>query len=372
MSKFNYITNYISGTKTAKMYIRKPITEPNQGGVSGEDFAREIEYLAAEGVDEVVIDINSVGGSIKEGFTIYTAIKDAPMKTTTRVIGIAASMAGIISQAGDKRVIVDYGIFHAHGPQSPDGSKVDKKILDIMLGSLKTMISVKANLTEAQVADMLSKETILTAVEALQMGLFDEIEETIGVKPVFKLSNGIEELFTLTNTYINKREKMEELQNFLGLENATELDIINSLKVKEEAAETSKNKIEELENALTEKSAEFVALEAKVTELKSAAATKLVSDAVTAGKISEESREKWLKTALNDLGETEELLNGIVKQSKSVSLKNAIAQKVSEDDARKDWDFQKYSQEDPTALEQIKADNPELFEKMLNEYIDAK
>ena len=203
MKNFDYITNYLPGQKAAKLSIKRPIDKDGAKGINGDDFAKEMDFLAEVGVEEVVIEINSIGGSIKEGFSIFSAIKDAPFKTVTRVVGIAASMAGIISQAGDKRVIMDYGIFHAHGPQVPSGKKVDGDLLSKMLGSLKTMIGAKANLSEAQVSEILGKETVLTALEAKEMGFFDEIEITRGEKPELTLTNDLEALYEMANIYIN-------------------------------------------------------------------------------------------------------------------------------------------------------------------------
>ena len=374
MSEFNYITNYIKGKKSAKMYIRKPITGPNEGGINGEEFAREMEYLANEGVDEVTIDINSVGGSIKEGFTIFAAIKDAPFKTTTRVIGIAASMAGIISQAGDKRVILDYGIFHAHGPQVPTGKKVGADVLNLMLGSLKTMIGARAKMSEEKVSEILGKETVLTALEAKDLGLFDEIEQTTGIKPVFVLENGIEELFNLTNQFLTKNEQMKDLQNFLNLENATEVEIIETLKAKQIEAEAAAAKIDELTASLatkeTENEAKVTELSATILELKNEVAIELISSCIAKGQLSEESRKSWTDLAVNDFAGTKELLKGLVKPSNAAILKNVIAEKKADADDRKTWDFQKYSQEDPKGLEALKASDPEAFDALFNAYVD--
>lgn len=386
MEKFDYITNYLTGKKTAKMSIRRPIDRDGVRGINGDEFAREVEFLAAQGVEEVVIDINSIGGSIKEGFSIFSAIKDAPFKTVTRVVGIAASMAGIISQAGDYRIIMDYGIFHAHGPQVPEGKTVEEGLLNKMLGSLKTMISAKADLSEAEVSEILGKETVLTAVEAQKMGFFDEIERTKGIKPELMVSNDVEALFEMANSYINKNQKMDKLNEFLQLENATEEQIISKVsEIKEEAA-----KVEELNNNLEVKSTEIEALtnelkevkesgEAKVeelkntiTELKTKAATELVENSIKLGVISEESKENWITQAVNNLEETKTLLSSFNGETKAADLKNVIKPEESKGVKadRKEWDYQKWSQEDAKGLEQLKADAPEEFEALLNKYLE--
>jgi ATP-dependent Clp protease protease subunit len=375
MENFRYINNYIVGKKTAKMSLNRPIGGENGQSINGADFAREMDYLAEAGVEEVVIEINSPGGNIKEGFSIFAAIKDAPFRTVTKVIGIAASMAGIISQAGDYRIIKDYALFHAHGPQVPKGKEVEADLLNKMLESLKTMIRAKTNLTDEQVNSLLGKETVLTASEALQMGLFDEIEETKGVKPELLISNNVEALYEMANNFITKNDEMKNLNDFLQLENATEEQIIAKvMEIKAEAA-----KVDELNNELTVKATEIESLTNELNEVKEAnkalklqTATDVVDNAIKAGKIKEDSRESWITQAVNDLEVTRSLLLSFAGETKAVRLTNALntESKREEKESRKDWDFQKWSQEDPKGLEQLKADAPEEFEAMLNAYIE--
>jgi ATP-dependent protease ClpP protease subunit len=374
MEKFRYINNYIVGKKTAKMSLNRPIGGDNGPSINGADFAREMDYLAEAGVEEVVIEINSPGGNIKEGFSIFAAIKDAPFRTVTKVIGIAASMAGIISQAGDYRIIKDYGLFHAHGPQVPKGKEVEADLLNKMLESLKTMIRSKTSLSDEQVNALLGKETVLTAQEAFNMGLFDEIEETKGVKPELLVSNNVEALYEMANNFITKNDEMKNLNDFLQLENATEEQIIAKVtEIKAEAA-----KVEELNNELTAKTTEIESLTNELNTVKEAnkalklqAATDVVENAIKAGKIKEDSRESWINQAVNDLDVTRSLLLSFAGETKAVRINNALKVESQREDkeSRKDWDFQKWGQEDPKGLEQLKADAPEEFEALLNAYI---
>lgn len=356
------------------MSLNRPIGGDNGPSINGADFAREMDFLAEAGVEEVVIEINSPGGNIKEGFSIFAAIKDAPFRTVTKVIGIAASMAGIISQAGDYRIIKDYGLFHAHGPQVPKGKEVEADLLNKMLESLKTMIRSKTSLSDEQVNALLGKETVLTAQEAFNMGLFDEIEETKGMKPELLVSNNVEALYEMANNFITKNDEMKNLNDFLQLENATEEQIIAKVtEIKAEAA-----KVEELNNELTAKTTEIESLTNELNTVKEAnkalklqAATDVVENAIKAGKIKEDSRESWINQAVNDLDVTRSLLSSFAGETKAVRINNAlkVEGKKDEKESRKDWDFQKWGQEDPKGLEQLKADAPEEFEALLNAYI---
>jgi len=374
LENFDYITNYKKDDKAVKMSLRRPIDANPDRGINGDTFAREMEFLASAGVEEVVIDINSKGGNIKEGFSIFQSIKDYPGKTTTRVIGIAASMAGMISQAGDDRVIMDYGLFHTHGPQVPSGAKADKKLIEIMKGSLKTILKSKAGISDEESEKLLNGENLFTAVEALNLGFFDRIESSAKAVKL-DATNTIDELYILANNFLNNNNKsnnMKEVITFLGLENeANEEQVLNSVKeLKNEAL-----KIEELTNSLKEQTEaleiakkEAEELENKVKDLKNLAAYDLINEKVKSGLIKAESVEAWQKLAVNNLDETKELLNSLSVTVKAEEIEEEI--KPEETENRKEWDFQQWSQDAPKELEKMKNEQPEKFEELLNNYIN--
>jgi ATP-dependent protease ClpP protease subunit len=373
LKNFEYITNYKKDDKAVKMSLRRPIDANPERGINGDTFAREMEFLASAGVEEVIIDINSKGGNIKEGFSIFQSIKDYPGKTTTRVIGIAASMAGMISQAGDERVIMDYGLFHTHGPQVPSGAKADKKLIEIMKGSLKTILKSKAGITDEESEKLLNGENLFTAVEALNLGFFDRIESSAKAVKL-DANNTIDELYILANNFLNnhKSNTMKEVITFLGLENeANEEQVLNSVKeLKNEAL-----KIEELTNSLKEQTEaleiakkEAEELENKVKDLKNLAAYDLINEKVKSGLIKAESVEAWQKLAVNNLDETKELLNSLSVTVKAEEIEEEI--KPEETENRKEWDFQQWSQDAPKELEKMKNEQPEKFEELLNNYIN--
>ncbi|MBF6630659.1 MAG: Clp protease ClpP [Comamonas sp.] len=58
--------------------------------------------LRAIGVRDVVVNINSPGGDMFEGVTIYNLLRMHQAKVTINVLGLAASAASIIAMAGDE------------------------------------------------------------------------------------------------------------------------------------------------------------------------------------------------------------------------------------------------------------------------------
>ena len=63
---------------------------------------------------DVVVNINSPGGSFFEGLAIYNALRLHPHNVTVNVIGVAASAASIIAMAGDTINIAKAGFLMNH------------------------------------------------------------------------------------------------------------------------------------------------------------------------------------------------------------------------------------------------------------------
>lgn len=71
--------------------------------------------LRAIGADEdVVVNINSPGGSLIEGVAIYNLLREHKGKVTVKVLGMAASAASVIAMAGDEILIGRAAFFMVH------------------------------------------------------------------------------------------------------------------------------------------------------------------------------------------------------------------------------------------------------------------
>ena len=91
------------------------------GGILGSDFEREILSLDDKGKKRIRVYINSVGGSVIDGMSIYNAIIHTKTPVDTYCVGIAASIAGVIFTAGKNRYIADYGLLMIHNPYRETG-----------------------------------------------------------------------------------------------------------------------------------------------------------------------------------------------------------------------------------------------------------
>ena len=92
------ITNKAGPKATIRLY-----TEIGFFGVTADEFAEGLEEITA---DEIEVQINSMGGDVFDGIAIFNALRSHPAKITTRVDGMAASIASVVVQAGDERVML--------------------------------------------------------------------------------------------------------------------------------------------------------------------------------------------------------------------------------------------------------------------------
>lgn len=132
--------------------------------------------------DPLVVDINSPGGSVTDGFALYDAIRAKQGGTTTRNLGLAASAASIVFLGGKKRVMRPNSFLMIHNPwmfsagdadQLENQAETLRKMEDVLVG----IYVANSNLGATKIRHMMDKETWLTAKEALEYGFATEIEE---------------------------------------------------------------------------------------------------------------------------------------------------------------------------------------------------
>lgn len=171
----NYAPQYITNVSKDRAEINL-FDEIGNGGISGQAFADEIQILNNFGVKEIHININSPGGSIIEGFSIFSAIRNSEVEVHTHIVGIAASMAGVIAMAGAKITMVDFGKLMIHNPSgSSDPNENEQNALDSLKDSLLTIFKNRTKKSKSELSDIMDNETWLNAKDALNGGFIDEI-----------------------------------------------------------------------------------------------------------------------------------------------------------------------------------------------------
>ena len=119
------------------------------------------QLKSVEGEDEILVRIHSEGGSVDEGFAIYSALRRASknQKVVTRIDGRCASIATVMFLAGDERIgsaLVDPFVHNAWG---------------MAIGDAETMSKSSEELESAnkRIAKHYAEHTELTEDEALEM-----------------------------------------------------------------------------------------------------------------------------------------------------------------------------------------------------------
>lgn len=146
-------------------------------GITADDFARELEAVTAA---EIEVQINSPGGEVFAGVAIYNALRTHPARVTTRVDGIAASIASVIAQAGDHRVMVESAQMMIHEAWGlAVGSAADmREMADLLDRQCDVLAGIYANRSGRPVDECRERmrgESWLTDQETLDAGLADEI-----------------------------------------------------------------------------------------------------------------------------------------------------------------------------------------------------
>jgi ATP-dependent Clp endopeptidase proteolytic subunit ClpP len=146
------------------------------------DLLNEMSGLAVQDID---VFINSPGGSVFSGVAIYSALKRHPAAINVQIDGLAASIASVIAQAGDLISISDAGMMMIHSPWSAVVGNAEEmrkqanvldKVEDSMIGAY-----ARSGIEEPTLRKMLAEETWLSAQDAVDVGLADEIVQVTDV-----------------------------------------------------------------------------------------------------------------------------------------------------------------------------------------------
>lgn len=146
--------------------------------------ARRIEAaLRSVGRDrDVVVNINSPGGSMFEGNAIYSLLRMHRGKVTVRILGIAASAASIIAMAGDETLISRAGWLMVHNAWIVAmGNRHDlreaSEWLEPFDAAAADLYSERTGLGKPEVVSLMDKETWIGGAAAVESGWANAILE---------------------------------------------------------------------------------------------------------------------------------------------------------------------------------------------------
>ena len=145
-------------------------------GLSAKQFS---DVLNEIGNGPLLVEINSPGGNVWDGLSIYNQLRGRKAPVTTRVVGIAASIASIIALAGDRVEMADAALMMIHDPSGmASGTSEDmRKMAEALDQHAEVLVGVyhkKTGRSAESIRAAMKAETWFTTAEALAFGLVDK------------------------------------------------------------------------------------------------------------------------------------------------------------------------------------------------------
>lgn len=149
------------------------------GGVTAKNFQKELSAVNAQQID---LHINSPGGDVFDGITIYNMLKQHPANVTTYIDGLAASIASVIALAGNQVHMAENALLMIHNPwgMKMGGASEMRKMadnLDKVRDSISISYASKTGLSAEEIIALMDAETWMDADDAMEFGFIDNVTE---------------------------------------------------------------------------------------------------------------------------------------------------------------------------------------------------
>jgi ATP-dependent Clp protease protease subunit len=155
---------------------------------SADDVMAQLLVLESQDPDrDIVMYINSPGGSFTAMTAIYDTMQYIKPAVQTVVLGQAASAAAVLMAAGTpgKRLALPNARILIHQPSTGDSGRGQASDIEIQAAEILRMrtwleetLSRHSNRTPEQVNKDIDRDKILSSAEALEYGLIDQVLET--------------------------------------------------------------------------------------------------------------------------------------------------------------------------------------------------
>lgn len=183
--------------------------------------------------EDLVLEINSVGGSVFAGFEIYSVLRAADRRVVAEVQSIAASAASVLMLGCDEVAASPVAQVMIHLPTADtDGDRYDHlataRTLDSVTDSILNAYVIRSNgkASRAELRGLMRTSTWLTAPEARDLGLVDRIlgEESLDPELVLNSCAGGHGIRSLgAGRRPDRKELRERYQAAVDLGKAPEL-----------------------------------------------------------------------------------------------------------------------------------------------------
>jgi ATP-dependent Clp protease protease subunit len=166
--------------------------QPIDDTVANDVMAQLLTLESMDSDRDIILYINSPGGSFTALTAIYDTMQFVRPDVMTICLGQAASAAAIILAGGakGKRYALEHSRILIHQPSSEGGgqaSDIEIQAREIMRMRelLESMLSKHTVRTPEEVAQDIERDKILTAAEAVEYGLIDQVLASRKAKPTW-------------------------------------------------------------------------------------------------------------------------------------------------------------------------------------------
>lgn len=164
---------------SAEIYIYGDIGDSwDENSITAANFVRDLQLL---NVQDIVLRINSLGGSVGDGLAIYNALKRHPAGIDVQVDGLAVSCASLIAMAGDTITMAENALMMIHAPWGGCyGNAAEMRDLADMLDkwaqAMATSYAAKTGKPADEMLALLTdgQDHWFTAAEAVAAGFADQ------------------------------------------------------------------------------------------------------------------------------------------------------------------------------------------------------
>lgn len=222
--KLNKVGNmeFRNESSSQELYFYGDIVSDSWGKWCDEDRCPQDVLEILNSIDEgkdLNIYINSGGGSVYAGLTIYHQLKRKKCNKVVRVDGLAASIASVIMLAGDTVIIPKTAQIMIHEPWmgiwGGFNAKEFRKMADDLDACGETILNVYAeNLKEGvsidKIREMMSEETWLTGDKAAQ---YFDVEVEDSAMAVACASSYFDKYKNIPQNIKNNKKQDEDLEN---------------------------------------------------------------------------------------------------------------------------------------------------------------
>ena len=152
------------------------------GGITPQMIANDLKESGK--IDVINLRINSPGGDVFDGITIYNLLKRHPARVEVDIDGLCGSIATIIAMAGDHVRMAQNATFMVHEPSSgafgtAEDMRKQADVLDQAKESLLDTYIAKTGGNRGHLSELMAAESWLRASDAREEGFVDEVTDEL-------------------------------------------------------------------------------------------------------------------------------------------------------------------------------------------------